>query len=65
VPCHNQINKQLNGHILRKSKAAIIIIIKQLRNRHKEYDDDKNDTVANDNNKSITPFSFPIANPVQ
>ena len=52
-----------------RTKSDTIIIIKQLMKQYKEYDKDKNHTMTNDNNynnnKSITPFSLPIAIPVQ
>ena len=47
------------------AELAIITIIQQWRNQHKEYNDDNNDTLAKDNNKAMTPFSYPIAIPVE
>ena len=47
------------------AKTAIIIKIKQLKNQHKEYNNNKHYTIVKDNNKSMIPLSFPIANPVE
>ena len=50
------------------TKTAIIVLIrKQLRNQHKEDNDNKNNTLAKDNYNAaaITPFFVSIAIPVQ